>query len=316
MNFVIITPSYNQVEFLKRCIASVADQVSGDIAIHHHVQDGGSSDGTGEFLKKYAGQIGSMLSSRYAFSYERVSDDGMYDALNKGIEYALNYSPWQVSGREGDEQQPLKSNLQISNSIFAWLNCDEQYLPGSLKKVSDYFDLHANFDFLYGNTLHVNSDGRFLTYRKNPPLRKLYVRTDHLYIQSASTFFRASIFEEGARFDTSLKAISDCVFIINLLDKNKVSRQIHDYLSVFTMTGDNLSIEDVGLNELKDWHDTAPVYIRLFRPVINGFRYLEKWLASGYSEQFPLIYSIYLNDNEKRKRILTNSGSWKFTWGR
>ena len=49
MNFVIFTPSYNQVEFLRRCIASIADQVTDEIVIHHHVQDGGSSDGTGEF---------------------------------------------------------------------------------------------------------------------------------------------------------------------------------------------------------------------------------------------------------------------------
>ena len=315
MNFVIITPSYNQVEFLKRCIASIADQVTDEIVIHHHVQDGGSSDGTGEFLKNYAGQVGFMESSGYVFSYERVSDNGMYDALNKGIEYALKYSPWQDSGSKGDEQQPLKPKPQISNSIFAWLNCDEQYLPGSLKKVFDYFKQRPNIDFLYGNTLHVNSAGKFLTYRKNPPLRKLYVRTDHLYIQSASTFFRASIFEEGARFDTSLKAISDCVFIINLLEKKKVARHIHDYLSIFTMTGDNLSIDDVGLKELKCWHDAAPAFIRLFRPIINGFRYFEKWFVGGYSERFPLEYSIYTDDMNTRKLFVRSSGSWRFTWG-
>ena len=316
MNFVIITPSYNQLEFLRRCIASIADQVTDEIVIHHHVQDGGSSDGTGEFLKNYAGYMGSIISSGYTFSYDIVSDDGMYDALNKGIEYALEHIPCQASRTNGDERQPLNSKSQISNSIFAWLNCDEQYLPGSLKKVIDYFEQCPNADFLYGNTLHVDSDGRFLTYRKNPPLRKLYVRTDHLYIQSASTFFHASIFEEGARFDTSLKAISDCVFIINLLEMKKVARHIHDYLSIFTMTGDNLSIEDVGLKELKCWHDTAPAFMRLIRPIINGFRYVEKWLAGGYSEKFPLRYSIYVNNHEKRENIATNSGSWKFTWVR
>ena len=150
----------------------------------------------------------------------------MYDALNKGIEYALEHIPCQASRMNGDERQPLNSKPQISNSIFAWLNCDEQYLLGSLKKVIDYFEQCPDTDFFYGNTLHVNSEGTFLTYRKNPPLRKLYVRTDHLYIQSASTFFRASIFDEGARFDTSLKAISDCVFIMNL-SREKESSETH-----------------------------------------------------------------------------------------
>ena len=99
--------------------------------------------------------------------------------------------------------------------------------------------------------------------------------------------FVHQFFEEGARFDTSLKAISDCVFIINLLEKKKVGKHIHDYLSIFTMTGDNLSIEDVGLKELNYWHNTAPAFIKLFRPIINGFRYFEKLLAGGYSEKFP-----------------------------
>ena len=82
------------------------------------------------------------------------------------------------------------------------------------------------------------------------------------------------------------------------------------------MTGDNLSIEDVGLKELNCWHNTAPAFIKLFRPIINGFRYFEKLLAGGYSEKFPLRYLIYLNNHKKRECIWTNSGSWKFTWGR
>jgi len=45
------------------------------------------------------------------------------------------------------------------------------------------------------------------------------------------------------------------------------------------MTGDNLSIVDVGLKELKCWHDAAPAFIKLLRPIINGFRYFEKLLV-------------------------------------
>jgi glycosyltransferase involved in cell wall biosynthesis len=316
MKFFILTPSFNSQNYLKRCIKSVRDQSTDGLEVFHIVQDGQSTDGSVEYLKNYVQNNADKFNSNYSFSFKSTADDSMYDALNKGVELALNLI------REMDERISIgeklnqKHEYRDNNILFAWLNCDEQYLPGTLKKIAEAFERRPHIDFFYGNTLHVNNAGNFLTYRKNPPLRKLYVRTDHLYIQSASTFFRASIFEEGARFDTSLKAISDCLFIMDLLTKGKTSGRLNDYFSVYTLTGNNLSIEDVGLKELKCWHDTAPAFIRLFRPIINGFRYLEKWLAGGYSEKFPLMYSIYLNNNEKRERIVTNSGSWKFTWGR
>jgi glycosyltransferase involved in cell wall biosynthesis len=316
MNFYIITPSFNQAGFLKRCIASIADQVAKGIHIHHHVQDGGSSDGSTEYIREYAEKLAEKESIGYSFSFESVYDEGMYDALNRGIQRVVDFGLLAENRHLTAAPSNQYSKSKGDESVIAWLNCDEQYLLGSLKKVFDYFEQCPNTDFLYGNTLHVNSEGKFLTYRKNPPLRKLYVRTDHLYIQSASTFFRASIFEEGVRFDTSLRAISDCMLIMDLLEKEKAAGHLNDYLSIFTMTGRNLSIEDVGLKELKSWHDGAPVFIRLFRPLINAFRHLEKLFVGGYTERFPLAYSVYIDDMEARKHFVRSSGSWKFTWGR
>jgi len=293
--FFIITPSYNQLFFLKRCIASVADQVNDSVQVYHHIQDGNSTDGSIAYLEEYIESLCPNNKS-YMFSYESRNDRGMYDGLNFGLEYG--------------------SDFFDKKSIVSWLNCDEQYLDGTLQTVANVFGANPNLDMLYGNTLNVNTAGEMLTYRKNPPLRKLYVKTDHLYIQSASLFFQSSIFKNGLQFDTSYKAISDCILLTQILEQGKLAARLDQYLSIFTMTGKNLSIEDVGLKELKYWHDTAPLFIRLFRPIINGFRYFEKWLVGGYSESFPLKYSIYTDDMNARKLFVRNSGSWKFTWGR
>src|SRR5205809_81991 len=88
----VITPSFNMLEFLKRCHRSVADQ---GVHLEHIVMDGGSSDGTAEWL------AGSDVSL-----WQSASDAGMYDAVNKGLQLA-------------------------SGDILAYLNCDEQYLPGA-----------------------------------------------------------------------------------------------------------------------------------------------------------------------------------------
>src|SRR5947207_3288616 len=103
VRFSIITPSFNPAPWLPLCIASVADQA---VDVEHIVQDAGSTDGTLEWLRN-DGRVKAFV--------ER--DGGMYDALNRGLRRA-----------QGD--------------ILAYLNCDEQYLPGCLQRVDAFFRDH------------------------------------------------------------------------------------------------------------------------------------------------------------------------------
>ena len=93
MRFSIITPSFRSSHWLKMCIPSVADQ---GVELEHLVQDSESDDGTRDWLPQ---------DRRVTAVFEK--DKGMYDAVNRGLRRAT-----------GD--------------IFAYLNCDEQYLPGAL----------------------------------------------------------------------------------------------------------------------------------------------------------------------------------------
>ena len=402
MNILIITPSFNQLDYIKRAIASVRDQVgygirdydlgvkesfklkpqhlthgSQPITIHHHVQDGGSTDGTVDWLRKFdedrhevrlkqcAGseavnqksedrppktaasnatynfhskietkEIGSSLKpsaavSDYSFSYESTPDNGMYDALNKGIDFIMGTHEVRSmrNSSEAETQEALgnspPSNQQAPapnhhDSIVAWLNCDEQYLPRTLKKVADYFEKHPDVDFVYGNTLLVDAQGTLVSCRKNPPLRKLYVESDHLYTQSASMFFRSKIFEQGFRFDTDWKAVSDCDFVLQLLARGFKTGRIDGYLSSFTMTGDNLSANDIGWSELEKWRSKTPRILRLMSLPFRGARCLEKVVLGGFNQRFPLDYAIYAGDDlEDRASFRANSGTTRFvSWSR
>src|SRR5438309_10187938 len=101
MRFSIITPSYRSSQWLRLCISSVADQEG--VELEHIVQDSCSDDGTQEWLPKDA---------RVKAFIEK--DGGMYDAVNRGFR-------------------------RSTGDILAYLNCDEQYLPGALKAVHDCF---------------------------------------------------------------------------------------------------------------------------------------------------------------------------------
>lgn len=103
MKISIITPSYNQARFIERTIQSVLNQDYKNV--EYIVMDGGSDDGTLEILKKYDGKI----------IWKSEKDNGQSDAINKGLRMAT-----------GD--------------IVAYLNSDDTYEPGALKKIADFFE--------------------------------------------------------------------------------------------------------------------------------------------------------------------------------
>jgi glycosyltransferase involved in cell wall biosynthesis len=279
MKFSIITPSFNQLPYLKRCIASVADQQGVDV--EHIVIDGGSTDGTVQWLNDAA--------SRYRLTFISEPDSGMYDALNKGFDRA-------------------------SGDLLAWLNCDEQYLLGALAKAARYFTERPDADAVCGDTLLVDPDGRLLTYRKNPPLRQAYILADHLYVHSAAMFFRSGIFDSGLRFNSSWKAVGDCDFILRALRSGFRFGQIKNYLSACTMNGENLSRQQAGVEELKAFRRLSPPLYRIGRPAWNALRYLEKFLRGGYAQAVPLEYELYTEESDRRSRIRAESACYKFKW--
>ncbi len=284
MKFSIITPSFNQLPYLKRCVASVSDQQGVDI--EHIIIDGGSADGTVEWLKESAEKLSA---GRYHLTFVSEVDEGMYDALNKGFD-------------------------QASGDVYAWLNCDEQYLPGALQGVARGFRGHPASDLIYGDALLVATDGHLLTYRKNPPLRRAYVLADHLYTQSASMFFRSRIFDSGLRFNAAWKAVGDCDFIERVLKAGFRSLQIREELSACSMTGDNLSHAWDGVEELKEFRRRVPRLYWASRTGLNLLRFLEKGLRGGYWHFAPFEYDLYLDGSNVRRKVAAKRVSCRFKW--
>lgn len=99
----IITPSYNQGEFLEECIKSILAQNYPNL--EYIIIDGGSSDNTLEVIKKYEKYIDYWISEK---------DKGQSHAINKGLEIAT-----------GD--------------IINWLNADDFYVENTLHKVAQIF---------------------------------------------------------------------------------------------------------------------------------------------------------------------------------
>lgn len=271
----IITPTLNQFRFLRRCCASVADQ--HPVPLEHIVVDGGSSDGTREWLR-----------TRKDIHSVCEQDESMYDALNKGFRMAR--------GR-----------------LVAYLNSDEQYLPGALSSVLSEAARHPAAGLFYGDALIVDENARAVAFKKTFPLRWPYVYASYLYAYSCAIFFRRSSLGEGDPFDASLRAVADARLIVRLLREGHSAIHMPRYLAAFAVTGENLSWSDRGLRELRAFRKAAPPWVRMLRLPLAGTRILEQLLRGAFSERFPLTYALY-GDPPAVSRVVTHAERLHFSF--
>jgi glycosyltransferase involved in cell wall biosynthesis len=262
----VITPSKNMLRYLKRCSASIHDQEK--LSIEHIIIDANSSDGTVEWL-----------STKSNIKYISELDNGMYDAINKGMKLA-------------------------SGDILAYLNCDEQYLPNTLAFIREYFDSHPDVDVLFGDFLVINPDGSLVSYRKAFQPRWYYIRATHLYVFTCTMFFRRKLIEEGMRFNATYRSIADSLFVVDLLKRGYKVRHVKRYMSVFTMTGQNQLTKESSLNEVERMNsEYVSWFLRIMKHPLNILRIIEKLFHGCYYEKFPLTYAIYTDKNTKGRQI-------------
>lgn len=288
MKISIITPSYNMLPYLKCAAASIADQsFNSNETFEHLIMDAQSTDGTFQWLQ----------SSPYPhLSWVSEKDKGMYDAINKGLQ-------------------------QATGDIIAYLNCDEQYLPGTLDYVAHYFKTHPQTDIIFGDALLIRRDGTLVAYRKGYKPRWPYILTSHLYVLSCTMFFRRALIEDGLQFDTEYRAVGDADFVVRVLRKGYKAEHLKRYMSAFTMTGQNLSIDQRAISEQQQLLTQAPLLLRKTRLLFNGIRWIEKFLYGAYFQKMPLIYSVYVpnTQNIKSEEFIRNEFSvnrasfrWRF----
>lgn len=204
LQFSVATPTRNDLTKLRRCVGSVRGQ-SG-VALEHIVQDACSTDGTPQWLAKQS-------------DLRSVSepDNGMYDAIHRG---------W-GRGR---------------GRYLSWLNADEQYLPGTLAFVQEWFAAHPSVPVLYGDYLVARSDGSAVALRREIPFRGAYVANGFLNTASCTLFFRRELWDCGLlRFDVGLRYAADKDLILRLHAANVPIVHVPRVLAVFGIDGSNLS---------------------------------------------------------------------------
>ena len=277
MKFSIVTPSFRNSDWLKLCIASVADQ--RDVELEHIVQDAGSDDGTQDWLPR---------DPRVRAFIEK--DGGMYDAVNRGYRRAT-----------GD--------------ILAYLNCDEQYLPGALKAVRDFFETHPQAEVALAGSIVTDGAGKYLCHRHPmiPHPQGVWFRFP---ILTSSVFIRRRVIHErGIFFDTRWRDLGDFHWVLALM-KNRVPMAVCDsFTSAFADTGGNMNLKPNAIREKAATDALMPRWVRALKPVWIAHHRLRR-LAAGHFSLKPMSYSIYTLQSAERRVTFDVSKPTAVWWNR
>jgi glycosyltransferase len=181
----IVTAVYNGFGYIEDNIVSVKNQ--NYPAVEHIIVDGGSTDGTVDIIKKYAGS--------YNLKWVSERDGGIYEAFNKGFRMAT-----------GD--------------IYAWVDGDNYLRPGVLRAVADIFE-NGQWDIVCGDVEIVGPVGRLKIYRV-PEISFRYAlckNTGGIPLQPG-TFFKKEIYRKTGEFNTNYRLAADYDFWLRVLKDN------------------------------------------------------------------------------------------------
>lgn len=190
--FSIVTPSFQQGRFIERTIESVLSQDYPNI--EYLVLDGGSRDETVSILKKHGGRI----------RWVSRPDRGQSDAINQGLRASRG-------------------------EILAYLNSDDTYTPGALRKVAAHMVANPSCDLLYGRGWHIDADDRVLEAYPTEPFDAARLAT-RSFICQPTAFWRRRLHDRIGYFDEAVHFVMDYEFWMRAAKAARIV-MLDDYLA-------------------------------------------------------------------------------------
>ncbi len=176
----IVTPSFNQAQYLEATIRSILLQ--GYPNLEYIIMDGGSTDGSLDIIRKY---------EPWLALWKSEPDGGQYSAVQKGFEHS-------------------------SGEIMAWLNSDDLYFPWTLHVAAEILSTFLDLRWISTSSLSVlgSNNNLFDITSVDPYNRRDFFSQDFirrpLVIQQEATFWRRALWNQsGAHLADDLHYAGD-----------------------------------------------------------------------------------------------------------
>lgn len=204
MRITIITVCYNRKNTIEKAMKSVFDQDYPDI--EYIIVDGNSTDGTKEIIESYRDKISKYISE---------PDNGMYDAINKGLKLAT-----------GDVIGLMHSD-------------DEFYDEKAISRIVARFKYDPSIEGVYGDGVYVSNDAqeRIIRNRIGGAFSRQKIKSGWLPLHP-TVYLKRKIFAKYGFYNVNFKIASDTEFLLRYLYKYKIKMSyINSYIVKMRMGG-------------------------------------------------------------------------------
>lgn len=220
----IITPSYNQGQFIEATILSVLNQTYKNI--EYIIVDGGSTDNTLSIIDKYRNRIHTVISE---------PDKGQSDAINKGFHLA-------------------------TGALVGWINSDDLLYPDCVEKIVELHCQRPDGSIYYSSSMdYIDKTGMLLYQRTLKIPDKFHLLNNNYEVFQQGSFYSAALLKQVGYLDENIYYCMDLDVWLRLLDHGNIYYYEGNPLAAFRIW-ENTKTSLAGVSFLKDTKKTINKY--------------------------------------------------------